>query len=78
MLDVPLSMTAPSYKQWDWHVHYFCEFGFFVNIKYLHNTKDNNLNEALLIYFIYTEKLTDRVLWNIQSIFNNIQPKFNG
>ena len=49
----------------------FCEFSLFVNIKYLHNIRDNKLNQAFLIYFFDTEKLTDRVLWNCQ-------PKFNG
>ena len=38
----------------------FCEFSLFVNIKYLHNIRDNKLNQAFLIYFFYTEKLTCR------------------
>ena len=38
---------------------------------------DNKLNQAFLIYFFYTEKLTE-VLWNFQPMFNQIQPKFNG
>ena len=42
----------------------FCEFSLFVNIKYLHNIRENKLNQAFLIYFLYKEKLTNRVLWN--------------
>ena len=39
--------------------------------------RDNKLNQAFLIYYFYTEKLTE-VLWNFQPMFNQIQPKFNG
>ena len=49
----------------------FREFSLFVNITYLHNIRDNTLNQAFLIYFFYTEKFTD-------SFFNfsaNFQPK---
>ena len=35
----------------------------------------NKLNQAFLIYFFYTEKLTE-VLSNFQLMFNQIQPKF--
>ena len=38
--------------------------------------RDNKLNQAFLIYFFSTKKLTE-VLWNFQSMFNQIQPKFN-
>ena len=49
---------------------FFCEFSLFVSIEYLHNIRNNKLNQAFLIYFVYTEKLTDRVLWIFQPIFN--------
>ena len=52
----------------------FCEFSLFVNIKYLHNIRDNKLD----LFFSYKEKPTDRVFWNFQPVFNQIQPKFNG
>ena len=35
----------------------FCEFSLFVNIKHFANIRDNKLNQAFLIYFLYTEKL---------------------
>ena len=41
----------------------FCEFSLFVNIKHLDNIRDNKLNHVFLIYFFYTEKRTDRVLF---------------
>ena len=41
----------------------FCEFSLFVNIKYLHNIRNNKLNQAFLIYFFDMEKLTDRTLF---------------
>ena len=31
----------------------FCEFILFVNIKYLHNIRDNKLNQEILMYFFY-------------------------
>ena len=43
----------------------FCEFSLFVNIKYLHNIRDNKLNKAFLIYFFYTKK------------FSQLSTKFN-
>ena len=57
MLHVPLSMTALFYKQLGLTACplFFGEFSLFVNIKYLHN----KLNQAFLIYFVYTEKQTE-------------------
>ena len=49
----------------------FCEFSLFVNIKYLHNIRDNKLNQASLTYFYYTEKLTEFMKFSTM-----IQPKF--
>ena len=51
----------------------FCEFSLFVNIKYLHNIRDNKLNQASLTYFCYTEKLTEFMKFSTM-----IHPKFIG
>ena len=44
----------------------------------MRNIRDNKLKQASLNYFFYTEKLTDRVLWNCQPIYNQTESKFNG
>ena len=73
---VSLSLTALFYinNGTDMSI-VFCEFSLLVNIKYLHNIRDNKLNQAFLTYFCYTEKPTE-----FYEIFNQfstmIHPKF--
>ena len=63
----------------DMSIVFFCELSLFVNFKYLHNIRDDKLNQVLLIYLFYTENLAYRAyIQNFQPIFNKIQPKFNG
>ena len=75
---VSLSLTALFYinNGTDMSID-FCEFSLLVNIKYLHNIRDNKLNQAFLTYFCYTEKPTE-----FYEIFNQfstmIHPKFIG
>ena len=46
----------------------FCEFSLFVNIKYMHNIRDNKLNRL----FSNKEKLTEKLLRTIQPISTRI------
>ena len=75
-MHVSLSLTALFYinNGTDMSID-FCEFSLLVNIKYLHNIRDNKLNQAFLTYFCYMEKLTE-FYENFNQFSTMIQPKF--